>query len=101
MLLELGFVMNLEKSMLTPAQDTIFLGFSLDSVTFTERLSQHASNFQGVPSTILSRQICSIHLMSSITRADGVCHSRGPTWPASHDKILALGGFPLAGSHAS
>lgn len=30
MLLELGFVMNLEKSMLTPAQDTIFLGFSLD-----------------------------------------------------------------------
>ena len=36
---DLGFVINAEKSMLSPARDIIFLGLSLDSVTFTARLS--------------------------------------------------------------
>ncbi|XP_075307052.1 uncharacterized protein LOC142368762 [Odontesthes bonariensis] len=36
---DLGFVINAEKSMLSPAQGIIFLGLSLDSVTFTARLS--------------------------------------------------------------
>ncbi|XP_062286992.1 uncharacterized protein LOC133992289 [Scomber scombrus] len=38
-LLDLGFVINAEKSMLCPTQDIIFLGLSLDSVIFTARLS--------------------------------------------------------------
>ena len=38
-LFDLGFVINVEKSMLSPAQGIIFLGLSLDSVTFTARLS--------------------------------------------------------------
>ena len=38
-LFDLGFVINAEKSMLSPARDIIFLGLSLDSVTFTARLS--------------------------------------------------------------
>ena len=38
-LYDLGFVINAEKSMLSPAQGIIFLGLSLDSVTFTARLS--------------------------------------------------------------
>ena len=37
---ELGFVINAEKSMLSPAQSIIFLGLSLDSVTFTACLSE-------------------------------------------------------------
>ena len=36
---ELGFVLNVEKSMLSPAQSITFLGLSLDSVAFTARLS--------------------------------------------------------------
>lgn len=36
---DLGFVINAEKSMLSPAQSIIFLGLSLNSVTFTARLS--------------------------------------------------------------
>ena len=37
-LYDLGFVINAGKSMLSPAQGIIFLGLSLDSVTFTARL---------------------------------------------------------------
>lgn len=36
---QLGFVMIVEKSMLTPAQRIFFLGLSLNSLTFTVRLS--------------------------------------------------------------
>lgn len=39
-LLDLGFVVNREKSMLSPAQYVVFLGVSLNSVTFTVRLSE-------------------------------------------------------------
>ncbi|XP_059199216.1 uncharacterized protein LOC131979287 [Centropristis striata] len=38
-LVDLGFVINAEKSVLSPAQEIIFLGLSLDSVSFTARLS--------------------------------------------------------------
>ena len=38
-LFELGFVINTEKSMMSPAQGIIFLGLSLDSVTFSVHLS--------------------------------------------------------------
>ena len=36
----LGFVLNAEKSMLSPTQSLTFLGLSLDSVAFTARLSE-------------------------------------------------------------
>ncbi|KAK5935335.1 hypothetical protein CgunFtcFv8_020704 [Champsocephalus gunnari] len=38
-LLDLGFVINTEKSMLSPAQTVLFLGLRLNSVPFTARLS--------------------------------------------------------------
>ncbi|XP_029937836.1 uncharacterized protein LOC115380768 [Myripristis murdjan] len=38
-LTDLSFVINAEKSMLSPKQSIIFLGLSLDSVSFTARLS--------------------------------------------------------------
>ncbi len=38
-LFDLDFMINAEKSMLSPVQSIIFLGLSLDSVTFTARLS--------------------------------------------------------------
>ncbi|XP_032363038.1 LOW QUALITY PROTEIN: uncharacterized protein LOC116675032 [Etheostoma spectabile] len=38
-LTNLGFIINTEKSVLSPVQNIIFLGLSLDSVSFTARLS--------------------------------------------------------------
>ncbi|XP_029973330.1 uncharacterized protein LOC115407110 [Salarias fasciatus] len=38
-LIDLGFMINSEKSVLSPVQKIIFLGLSLDSVSFTARLS--------------------------------------------------------------
>lgn len=74
-LLDHGIVINGEKSVLSPARDVVFLGLSLNSMTFMVRLSAN----QGLLRSCLAvfhdfRQNYSIQFVSSVTRADGVCH---------------------------
>ena len=57
-----------------------------------------SENFQGVSRAFSSRQICSIQIVSSVTRADGVCHPRSPSRPAPYEGIPALGGLMRAES---
>ena len=60
-----------------------------------------SENFQSMSRAFSSRQICSFQIVSSDTRADGICHPNSPSRPAPHKGIPALGGLMRAGSCAS
>ena len=79
--------------MLSPAQGIIFLGLSLDLVTFTTRLSaERVKTYM---------QICPIQPVSSITRADSIRDSHSPSHSPPHEGISVLCGLIQAGSRAS
>ncbi|XP_067443675.1 uncharacterized protein [Thunnus thynnus] len=98
---DLGFMVNAEKSMLSPAQSIIFLGLSLDSVSFTARLSvERVKTFRTClalfcPHRSVRFRLC-LRLLGLM-----VCHSRSLSWPPPHEGFPVLGGFPQAGSRAS
>ncbi|KAK5899182.1 hypothetical protein CesoFtcFv8_008685 [Champsocephalus esox] len=100
-LLDLGFVINTEKSMLSPAQTVLFLGLRLNSVPFTARLSAESESLQGLPRSFPATQICSLQVMSAVARAHGVSHSGSTTGTLTHKGVSALGSCPQIGPRAS
>lgn len=50
----LGFLINQEKSMLYPAQEVVFLGLSLNSEEFRERLSTERASTHVSCSSVLT-----------------------------------------------
>ena len=62
-------------------------------------LSGPSEGFQGMSRALSSAQVCSIQIVSSVTRADGVGHS--PSRSPPHEGIPVLGGLMRARSRAS
>lgn len=94
-----GFVINGEKSMLSPAQEIIFLGLFLDSRAFTARLSaDRVKAFRArfalfQPSKSVQFRLC-LRLLRVMASAILIVHL------GRLQRVTALGGLMQTGSHA-
>lgn len=89
----MGFVINGEKSKLSLAQDVVFLGLTLNSVTFTAcLLEEQVSSFRAQSRSLLTGQDSQVQPVSTAARTDGFCNPSRPSGSPLHEGPLVLGG---------
>lgn len=85
-LTDLGFIINTEKSVLSPVQHISFFRLSLDSISFTA-IYRESEKVQSLPLPFLPTQSTFLQIIPLATG------SGGPAWPAVYEAFSALGGF--------
>lgn len=101
-LIDLGFVINREKSVLSSAQNIVSSGFSAGLCNFHRPLfheqSEHA---EFLPLAVPRAQNCSLQAVHSDFGTDGFHHHVSPTQPFAHKGFSALGNLAQITPRAS